>query len=269
MVADSASAPLPIVMAWSLRKPMGLPTCSTVAPAAVATSIVVPPAVPTVAITAVSKFAPASIRMVSPGPNPSTLATLMFARANGRRGRQRGCRRGNKIIAIAVRVAAVRIAARAGVRREPSAKMIRIAACRTGRSHVAAALPHSGSCLVAFRRPWIDEPSVVKAVDNQSGSIAQHQAAFSQRDGAPKRGRAGGELRPAEPLARRGRSLVSAVVTAASRTTALISCSIWSGASSMIPLPSACTGSLLMWANAVAGSKLIPVPRSLKGRFAA
>ena len=36
-----------------------------------------------------------------------------------------------------------------------------------------------------------------------------------------------------------------------------------------MPVPSAWTGSLLEWAKAVAGWKLIPVPRSLKGRLAA
>ncbi len=36
-----------------------------------------------------------------------------------------------------------------------------------------------------------------------------------------------------------------------------------------MPVPSGWTGSLLEWAKAVAGWKLIPVPRSLKGRLAA
>ena len=36
-----------------------------------------------------------------------------------------------------------------------------------------------------------------------------------------------------------------------------------------MPVPSARTGSLLEWAKAVAGVKLIPVPRALKGIFAA
>jgi hypothetical protein len=51
---------------------------NAVAPAAVSALTVVAPAVPTVAISAVSRFAPESIRTVSPGLKPSTLATLIL-----------------------------------------------------------------------------------------------------------------------------------------------------------------------------------------------
>src|SRR5262245_59278772 len=59
-----------------------------VAPVVEAVATVVPPAVPTVAMTAVSRLAPVSIMMVCPAEKSATLATLMLgspaARAIGR-----------------------------------------------------------------------------------------------------------------------------------------------------------------------------------------
>ena len=52
-------------------------------------------------------------------------------------------------------------------------------------------------------------------------------------------------------------------------TAASIAWSLASGLSSVIPVPSGWTGSLLEWAKAVSGWKLTPVPRTLKGRLAA
>src|SRR5262245_22946821 len=59
-----------------------------------------------------------------------------------------------------------------------------------------------------------------------------------------------------------------AVVTRASRTGVLIAWLLASGRSSVIPPPSACTGSLLECEKVVAGVKLIPVPRLLNGKLA-
>ncbi len=60
-----------------------------------------------------------------------------------------------------------------------------------------------------------------------------------------------------------------AVVTTASRTTESIACSLASGLSSVMPVPSGWTGSLLECVKAVAGLKVIPGPPTLKGRLAA
>src|SRR6185312_8037811 len=58
--------------------PVALATGITVAPAAVAVPTVEAPAVPTVAITPVSRFAPESILTDWPALKPATLATLML-----------------------------------------------------------------------------------------------------------------------------------------------------------------------------------------------
>src|SRR5262245_51322251 len=65
-------------MAWPAANPNTLATGITVAPAFVAAPTVVPPAVPTDAMTTVSRFASASIVIVWPGAKSATLATLIF-----------------------------------------------------------------------------------------------------------------------------------------------------------------------------------------------
>jgi hypothetical protein len=62
--AASWLAPLSMVIDWPALKPIPLATGITVAPASVAAPDVVAPAVPIVAMTAVSWLAPASIRSV-------------------------------------------------------------------------------------------------------------------------------------------------------------------------------------------------------------
>src|SRR5690348_1643157 len=59
-------------------KPLVLATGIAFAPSSVAAPVVVPPAVPTAAMTAVSRFAPVSIWIVWPGSRPSTAVTLTF-----------------------------------------------------------------------------------------------------------------------------------------------------------------------------------------------
>src|ERR1700733_9806043 len=65
-------------MVWPGLKPVTPATGITVAPTSEAVPTVVAPAVPTVTITAVSRFAPASILIVWPEPKPATLATLIL-----------------------------------------------------------------------------------------------------------------------------------------------------------------------------------------------
>ena len=67
-----------MVMVWPALKPIALATGITVAPAPVAAPTVVAPAVPTVAMTAVSRFAPVSIIIVWPAAKSATLATLIL-----------------------------------------------------------------------------------------------------------------------------------------------------------------------------------------------
>src|SRR5437868_3089589 len=67
-----------MVMAWLTVKPNALATGITVALALVAEPTVVAPAVPAVAMTALSRSAPVSIRIVWPAPKSATLATLML-----------------------------------------------------------------------------------------------------------------------------------------------------------------------------------------------
>ena len=67
-----------MVMVWPAVKPAALATGITVAPTLVAAPTVVAPAVPTVAMTAVSRFAPVSIIIVWPAAKSATLATLML-----------------------------------------------------------------------------------------------------------------------------------------------------------------------------------------------
>jgi hypothetical protein len=61
ITAISWFAPSSIVMFWPALKPIDPATGMTVAPAVVAVPTMVAPGVPTVAITAVSRFAPASM----------------------------------------------------------------------------------------------------------------------------------------------------------------------------------------------------------------
>src|SRR5450755_1219949 len=68
-----------MVMVWPGLKPITPATGITDAPTSVPAPSVVAPAVPTVAITAVSRFAPASILIVWPALKPATLATLILA----------------------------------------------------------------------------------------------------------------------------------------------------------------------------------------------
>ena len=74
---------LPMCDGLAVAEPNGLPTWSMIAPACVAVPMVVAPAVPTLAIVAVSRFVPASMRRVAPASKPSTYATLMLAGAGG------------------------------------------------------------------------------------------------------------------------------------------------------------------------------------------
>src|SRR5690348_11712331 len=67
-----------MVMVWPKLKPVALATGITVAPTPVAVATVVAPAVPTVAMMAVSSFAPVSILIVWPAENSATLATLIL-----------------------------------------------------------------------------------------------------------------------------------------------------------------------------------------------
>ena len=62
--AVSPFAPLSIAIVWPALKPVALATAMTVALTLMAVLTVVAPAVPTVAITAVSRFAPVSIKSV-------------------------------------------------------------------------------------------------------------------------------------------------------------------------------------------------------------
>ena len=59
--AVSKFTPVSMVIVWPALKPIALATGITVSPARVPAAAVVPPAVPTVAMTAVSRFAPVSI----------------------------------------------------------------------------------------------------------------------------------------------------------------------------------------------------------------
>src|ERR1035438_10715137 len=71
------------MMVWLLLKPVTLAAGRTVAPEPVAVRSVGPPAVPTPAMMASSRFAPESIRIVWPALKPSTLETLMFVAPAG------------------------------------------------------------------------------------------------------------------------------------------------------------------------------------------
>jgi hypothetical protein len=66
------------VMVWPALKPAPLATGITIVPTLVAVPTVVAPAVPTAAMTAVSRLAPVSIIIVWPVPKSATLATLIL-----------------------------------------------------------------------------------------------------------------------------------------------------------------------------------------------
>jgi hypothetical protein len=142
---------------------------------------VVAPAVPTVAMTAVSRFAPVSILIVWPASKPATLATLILVAPAAKRptGWWRLHRKSAQLLSVS---SAVREAARApdwcaGGRGSRSRG-------RAGRRHVAATLPRSGGGLVTLGGPWVDEAAVVEAVDDQAGGVPQHHAAGGDGDGA-------------------------------------------------------------------------------------
>src|SRR5271169_1669381 len=67
-----------MAMVWPAVKPAPLAIGMTVAPTSVAVPTVVAPAVPTVAMTADSRFAPVSIIIVWPAAKSATLATLIL-----------------------------------------------------------------------------------------------------------------------------------------------------------------------------------------------
>ena len=74
----SALAPLPTVMASPVLKPAIPPTGISVEPTLTAPSAAVPPGVPTVAMTAVSRSAPVPILIVCPAARPVTVAILIL-----------------------------------------------------------------------------------------------------------------------------------------------------------------------------------------------
>ena len=134
------------------------------------------------------------------------------------------------------------------------------------RPPAARQVPHRGPCpnratsrgsrfrrircgLISLGGPRIDEAAVVEAVDDEACGVAQHHAARARR-----------ERRAAEPLVGRRRALVARGRRRGVAHDASIAVLAGERRVERDALPSACTGSLLEWANAVAGVKLIPVP---------
>ena len=174
-----------MVMVWPALKPVALATGITVAPASVAVRTVVAPAVPTVAMTAVSRFAPVSIMIVWPASKPSTLATLILVAP--------AAEAVDRVVAACVRKSVQLLSVSAPSGKRPALVLVAAGAngpkpTRAGRRHVAAALLRSGGGLVTLGGPWVDEAAVVEAVDNQASGVTQHHAALFDGDGAAEEG---------------------------------------------------------------------------------
>ena len=99
-------------------------------------------------------------------------------------------------------------------------------------------------------------PPIVEAVNDQSSGVTQHHAAVVAKGGT------------AEPLVGRRRPLVARGRDCCVTHHRVDLVVVGQGLSSVMPVPSGWSGSLLEWAKAVAGWKLMPVPRTLKGRLA-
>jgi len=112
--------------------------------------------------------------------------------------------------------------------------------------------------MVPLGGPWVDEQSVVEAVDDQASGVSQHHGAGAV-----------GESWPSEPLVGRRRPLVARVRHRGVTHHCVDRVGSDQGFVERDAGAERQTGSLLEWAKAVAGVKLIPVPRALKGMFAA
>ena len=123
----------------AVAKASALATGIAVAPAPVAALTVVAPAVPTVAMTAVSRFAPVSILIVWPAPKPATLATLMLVAP--------AAEAADRVVAACIRKSLQLLPVSAPSGKRPALVLVAPAtdrrpeaARRAGRRHVAATL---------------------------------------------------------------------------------------------------------------------------------
>ena len=171
--AVSSFAPVSIVIVWPALKPTALATGTTVAPTSVAAATVVAPGVPTVAMTAVSTFAPRIDRDRLTGGEVGHAGDLDGGRAGGRRRQHGGGGLQQEIGAEVVGVEPVREAAQASVERGRRGGTRSAAAGRRDHGD-AAALALIGlerreiagwrwcrlrwSCSAAIRRPWRRRP---------------------------------------------------------------------------------------------------------------
>src|SRR5690348_9972751 len=111
-----------------------------------------------------------------------------------------------EVVAVAVAIRAIWKAARALIDR---ARNRRKAARRTRRRYVAATLIKTGTALVALRGPWVEQTSIVEAVDKQASAVSEHNAALSERDCPAEEWNVACELGTSEPLIRCRRALVA------------------------------------------------------------